>query len=67
MARPYLCPRHPHPPVQAVGSNAGAARENPFVAAWYRKAYADTEWQKVPPVSRGVAGRGVYGGGRGGW
>eukprot|EP00198_Chlamydomonas_reinhardtii_P001917 XP_001691253.1 predicted protein [Chlamydomonas reinhardtii] len=34
---------------QAASSNAGAARENPFVAAWYRKAYADTEWQKVPP------------------
>ncbi|PNW83031.1 hypothetical protein CHLRE_06g303800v5 [Chlamydomonas reinhardtii] len=38
---------------QAASSNAGAARENPFVAAWYRKAYADTEWQKVPPGGPG--------------
>ncbi|KAG2432036.1 hypothetical protein HYH02_013106 [Chlamydomonas schloesseri] len=38
---------------QAAGSNAGAARENPFVAAWYRKAYADTEWQKMPPGGPG--------------
>lgn len=35
---------------QAVGANAEAARENPHVAAWYRKAYADREWQRVPPV-----------------
>ncbi|KAG2428953.1 hypothetical protein HXX76_011197 [Chlamydomonas incerta] len=38
---------------QAASSNAGAARENPFVAAWYRKAYADTEWQKMPPGGPG--------------
>lgn len=51
---------------QAASSNAGAARENPFVAAWYRKAYADTEWQKVPPVSGRVErGAGARGGGMG--
>ncbi|KXZ46943.1 hypothetical protein GPECTOR_39g437 [Gonium pectorale] len=37
----------------AAGANAAAAAENPFVAAWYRKAYADKEWQRVPPVGGG--------------
>ncbi|GIL90370.1 hypothetical protein Vretimale_18240 [Volvox reticuliferus] len=35
------------------GSSAGGARENPYVAAWYRRAYADQEWQRVPPRGPG--------------
>ncbi|GIL62541.1 hypothetical protein Vafri_16633 [Volvox africanus] len=39
--------------LHAAGSSGGGARENPYVAAWYRKAYADREWQRVPPGGPG--------------
>ncbi|EFJ51411.1 hypothetical protein VOLCADRAFT_87666 [Volvox carteri f. nagariensis] len=35
------------------GGGAVAARENPYLAAWYRKAYADSEWQRMPPGGPG--------------
>ncbi|GLC36530.1 hypothetical protein PLESTB_000158400 [Pleodorina starrii] len=38
--------------VQSAGG-APAARENPYVAAWYRRAYADQEWQRLPPGGPG--------------
>lgn len=37
----------------AAGAGSVHAAENPYVAAWYRKAHADREWQRVPPVSLG--------------
>ncbi|KAG2496985.1 hypothetical protein HYH03_004991 [Edaphochlamys debaryana] len=42
---------------KVAATNADAARENPYVAAWFRKAYADQEWQGVPPTGPGGTAR----------